>query len=270
MGEIKNQKIAVLLQLDTSDKSLILSGIKIASIFEKELCLVYHFTKKEKEKRDQIRQKLQEYLLPVKNKIPDMKTSTLLVSGRLSEMPELLADDYEAIMIITEAFRFKTYSRAAASSPVPFLFINSDAPVSSFRKIVLPLDIRKENSDTALWCSWFGRFNRAEIVAVGAADKGKEMQKMVGQNILLTKKLFNKFNIQHKIYKGKKSSLGNAFEAHELAKSSESDLLVILGSSTITPLDWLIGLPERKIIRDAKNLPVLFVNPRMDNYILCE
>jgi hypothetical protein len=270
MGEIKNQKIVVLLHLAPSDKTLILNGIKIASIFKKELCLAYHYTKQEKEKRDEIRQKLKEYLLPVKNEIPDMKTSTLLVSGRVSEMPELLADDYEAIMLITEAFRFKTYSKAAASSPVPFLFISSDAPVSSFQKIVLPIDIRKENSDTALWGSWFGRFNQAEIVAVGAADKGKEMQKMVGQNIVLTKKLFNKFNIQHKIYRGKKSSLGNAFEALELAKSSDSDLLVILGSSAITPLDRLIGLPERKIIRDAENLPVLFVNPRMDNYILCE
>lgn len=270
MAEIKEQKIAVLLHLDPSDKSLILNGIKIATIFKKELCLVCHYSRKEKEKRDEIRQKLQDYIIPVKNEIPELKTSILLVPGRISELPELLADDYEVIILIAGAFRFKTYSRAAASSPVPFLFINPDVPVSEFRKIVLPIDIRKENSDTALWCSWFGRFNHAEIVVIGAADKGKEMQKLVGQNILLTKKLFRKFNIQHKIYKGKKSSLGNAFEALELAKSSDSDLLVILGSSTITPLDWLIGLPERKIIRDAEELPVLFVNPRMDNYILCD
>lgn len=270
MGEKKEQKIIVLIHFSNSDKSLILNGIKIASIFKKELCLVYHYTKQEKQKRDEIRQKMQEYLLPVKKEIPEMKTSILLVSGAISEMPELLADDYEAIMLIAEAFRFRTYARAAASSPVPFLFINPGAPVSAFQKIVLPIDIRKENSDTVLWCSWFGRFNHAEIVAVGARDKDKDMQKMVGQNILLTKKLFKKFNIQHKIYKGTKSSLGNAFEALELAKSSDSDLLVILGSSTITPLDWLIGLPERKIIRQAENIPVLFVNPRLDNYILCD
>jgi len=134
----------------------------------------------------------------------------------------------------------------------------------------MPVDIRKENSDAALWCSWFGRFNKSEVVVIGANDKDREMQKMVGHNILLAKKLFNKFQIRHKVYKGIKSSLGNAFEALELAKSSESDLLVILGSSTITPLDWLIGLPERKIIKQAEQLPVLFINPRRDNYILCD
>ncbi len=270
MSEKKEQKIVVLTHLVPTDKALILNGIKIASIFNKELCLVYRYTKKEKEKRDEIRQKLQEYLEPVKKEIPALKTSAMLVGGRVTEMPELLADDYEAIMLITESFRFKNYAKATASSPVPFLFIDPEAPVSMFSKIVLPVDIRKENSDTALWCSWFGRFNNAEIVVIGASDKGKEMQKMVGQNIRLTKNLFSKFKIQHKIYKGRKSSLGNAFEALELAKSSGSDLLVILGSSTITPLDWLIGLPERKIIRQSEKLPVLFVNPRRDNYILCD
>ena len=270
MSERKEQKIVVLINLTPSDKSLILNGIKIASVFNKELCLVYHYQKKEKEKRNSIRQKLQDYLVPVKNEIPGMKTSTLLISVPVSEMPDLLADDYEAIMLIAEASRFRSYAGAAAASPVPFLFTNPEAQVSSFSRIVMPVDIRKENSDSASWCSWFGRFNRSEIVVVGANDKSKEMQKMTGQNILLIKKLFNKFHIQHKIYRGRKTSLGNTFEALELAKSSGSDLLVILGSSTITPLDWLVGLPERKIIGHAEKLPVLFINPRRDNYILCD
>lgn len=270
MSEKKEQKIVVLTHLVPTDKALILNGIKIASIFSKELCLVYRYTKKEKDERDLIRQKLQEYLVPVKNEIPGLKTSVMLISGPVSEIPEQLADDYEAILFITESLRFKSYAKATTSSPVPFLFIDPEAPVSMFSKIVMPVDIRKENSDSALWCSWFGRFNKAEIVVIGANDKDREMQKMVGHNILLTKKLFNKFHIRHKIYKGKKSSLGNAFEALELAKSSGSDLLTVLGSSTITPLDWLIGLPERKIIKQAEKLPVLFINPRRDNYILCD
>jgi len=95
MSERKEQKIVVLINLTPSDKSLILNGIKIASVFNKELCLVYHYKKKEKKKRNSIRQKLQDYLIPVKNEIPEMKTSTLLISGPVSEMPDLLADDYD-------------------------------------------------------------------------------------------------------------------------------------------------------------------------------
>jgi hypothetical protein len=270
MSEQKEQKIAVLVHLNSSDKSLILNGIKIASIFKKELTLVYRTSKKDAKNQTRIKQNLHEYLVPVKKEIPGLKTSSLLISAPLQEMPGMLADDFEVIMLIAKAKDFRHYSKAATESPVPFLFVNPEAAVSSFSKIVLPVDIRKGNSDGALWSSWFGRFNRAEIVVIAANDKNREMQKMVGQNILLIKKLFNKFNIQNKIYKGSNSSLKNAFEALELAKSSGSDLLVILGSSTITPLDWVVGLPERKIIGQAGNLPVLFINPRRDNYILCE
>lgn len=270
MSEKKIQKIAVLITFSPSDKSLILNGVKIASIFKNELCLVYCYSKRKKQKRKSLKQKMQEYLMPLKREIPGLITSSLFVSGSVSEIPEILADDYETIMIIAAAGRFRHYSKAAPESPVPFLFVHPEAAVPAFSKIILPLDMRSEISDSALWSSWFGRFNHSEVVVVAANDKSRDAQKQVAKNIILTKKLFSKFSITHKIYKGQKSSLGNAFEALDLAKSSGSDLLIALGSLTITPLDWVVGLPERKIIKQAGELPVLLVNPRRDNYILCD
>jgi hypothetical protein len=132
-------------------------------------------------------------------------------------------------------------------SPVPFLFVNEKCEkYSEFKKLILPIDLRKENADSALWCSYFGRFNSSAIVVVAANDKNKDELKQVTTNVAICKKLFQKFKIEHKIFRGTKSSLQNSFEALQLAQSSESDLLVILGSSTITPLDLLIGLPEKK------------------------
>ncbi len=103
-----------------------------------------------------------------------------------------------------------------------------------------------------------------------ANDRSKEGQNNVARNLVFAKRLYKKFKLNHKIFKGTKSSLGNSFEALDLAHSSGSNLLIILGSSTITPLDWLVGLPERKIVKKAGNLPILIVNPRKDNYILCD
>lgn len=270
MSKSRNQKIAVLITFTLADKSLIINGIITASIFKKELCLVFHHKKKEQKKRSLFKQKLQELLVPVKKEIPQLKTSILLLSGPVTEIPELLADDHETILIIAGSRCFRNYSKAVTRSPVPFLFVAPDAPGSSFKKIIMPLDLRKENSDSALWCSWFGRFNQSEIVIVAANDKGKDEQKQIARNVYLTNKLLTQLQIAHKIYKGRKSSLQNAFEALELARSSNSDLLVILGSSTITPIDILVGLPERKIVQQAEKLPVLVINPRRDNYVLCD
>jgi hypothetical protein len=270
MGEKKDQKIVVFTTLSPADKNLILNGVKLVSIFKKELCLAYRMTKSEWKNSDFFRQKLVEYTITLKKELPALKVSALLLKERLNELPEILADDYEAILFIADSDLYKKYSKAVTHSPVPFLFINTLAPLSSYKNIVLPVDLRKENSDSALWASWFGRFNQAEIVAIAAGDKSRDAQKQTGQNVLLTKKLLLKFNVGHKIYKGQKSSLQNSFEATEFALSAKADMLILLGSSVITPLDLLIGLPERKIIKKMKHIPVLLVNPKRDNYILCD
>jgi len=270
MSENKAQKIAVLTQLNQSDKTLILNGIKLASIFKKELCLVYNYTPKEKSKHHEFKNILENYLQTVKREIPLLKTSVLVLSKKKLILPVTLADDYETIIIIANSIDFKLYSRSVSESPVPFLFVHPDSTVSGFNKVVVPVDLRGQISDSAVWSSYFGRFNNAEFIAVAATEKGKDEQRQVTKNVVLTKKLYEKFNLRHKIYKGEKSSWRNAFEALDFAKSAGCNLFILLGSSAITPLDYLVGLPDRKIIKLANELPVLYINPRRDNYVLCD
>lgn len=271
MSENRQQKIVVLLSFTPSDKNVVLNGIKIAGIFKKELCLLYNFSKKEKQKKDSLKAKLQDYVFSIISEIPSLRISFLLISEKRSYLPEILADEYEAIIIIAAASEFSTYSKSVRESVVPFLFVNGYCDlIPDFKKVILPLDFRPENKDSTLWASYFGRFNRSEIVIINASDKGKEVQHLVAKNAFLAKNLFMKFKIEHRIFKGSKSSFRNSFEALQLAQTSNSNLLIILGSSSITPLDWLIGLPERKIVKQAVDLPVLIVNPRKDNYLLCD
>jgi len=234
--------------------------------------LVYNYSGREKKKYKEIKQGLQNYTEPIKKEAVGVIVSTLMMSEKKAYLAEKLADDLDAILILAPAVAFKRHSKSLSESPVPYLFIHPEGATKNveFKKLIVPVDLRKESSEGALWASYFGRFNNSAVAVVAAKDKYAEDKKKVTKNVLLFKKFFQKFNINHKIYKGTKTSLGNAFEALDLAKSSKSDLLIILGSSTITPLDKLIGLPERKIIEKAKELPVLVINPRKDNYILCD
>ena len=271
MTESKQQKIIVFVSFNDFDKNLILNGIRLATIFKKELCLCYNYSIKEKKELDMLKQKLSDYTFPIKNEIPQLKVSTLLSSENLSYLPEKLADDFEAILLVADANDYKKYKNAIHETSVPFLFVNGkEKVVSEFKKLILPIDFRKENQDSMLWSSYFGRFNSAGVIVVAASDKASEEQRQVKVNIALCKKLFQKFSVEHKIFRGTKSSMGNSFEALDLALSSNSDLIIILGSSVITPLDFLIGLPEKKLVKRAGNLPVMLVNPQKDNYILCD
>ncbi len=266
----KEQKIVVFVTLTADDKNLILNGIRLAGIFKKELCLVFPFKINNRKDRNFINIKLNEYLIPLAKEMPLLKTSAFIAEEKLIDLPDVLADDYEAIILLARASDYKKFSTSVTHSPVPFLFVDPGAPTSVFQKIVMPIDIRKENSDAAMWCSWFGRFAKSEIIGVAASEKGRVSQRDMAKNVMLIKKLFQKTEVSHKLFKGKKSSFYNSFEALDLAINSDTDLLVILGSSFITPLDWIIGLPERKIISKAGKIPVLLVNPRRDNYLLCD
>ncbi len=270
MSEKKEQKIVVLTSLTPDDKNLILSGIKLATVFKKTICFAYLLSKKTKALKPHIEEELNRYARPVNQEIPTLITSIAVLQATFRNLPAVLADEHEAIMLIASATQFRTYARAVPSSPIPFLFIHPECPPVSLNHIILPVDLRKENSDAMLWSSWFGRFAKSNITIIAASEKSRDSQQLVHHNILLAKKLFQKFNVSHRIIKGEKGSFRNSFEAMEYARESDTDLVILLGSSFITPLDRLIGLPERKIISNEKNLPVLLINPRIDNYMLCD
>ncbi|HPF51262.1 MAG TPA: hypothetical protein PK335_06780 [Draconibacterium sp.] len=269
MTEKKEQKILVIIEQGDNDQSLIKHGIKLAFIFKKELCLFFHASSGKKQ-QSEARELLNNYARRIKSEIPVLPVSSLVLFGDKSSVPDVLAEDHEAILLVANAENFRKYTSMLAESPIPFLFVHSQSEMIDYNHLIQPIDMRKENSDGSLWCSYFGRFNQAEIVAVAAKDTTKEAQSGVAKNVLLTKKLYQKFSIEHKIYKGTRSSFRNSYEALELAHVSDCNLFVMLGSSSVTPLDYLVGLPERKIIKRAGKLPVMVINPRRDNYILCD
>ena len=268
MANKQEQKIIVFTSLGEGDDVLIQHAIKLAFIFKKELCLLYNLpSNKQKEAS---REHLFSYVQKIKEELPGFAVSTLLLAEKKSSLPDVLAENHEGILIVANATKFKQYSRSLSESPIPFIFVHPDSKINDYNRLVQPMDLRKENSDGSLWCSYFGRYNQAEIVIVAANDKSKEGKQNVAKNVILSRKLYAKFGIKHTVYKGSKSSFRNAFEVLDHALASDCNLFVCLGSSSITPLDYLVGLPERKLINKAGKLPVMIVNPRRDNYILCD
>src|SRR5690606_3446142 len=158
MSGKKNQKIIVLTSLSDADKSIINHGVKMALMFRKDLCLAYHLNKKDRKNRNLIELRLNKYLGNITTKAPDLHLSVLLTEEPLRHLPETMANSQEAIMLITTADEYKKYAVAVIESPIPFLFAGRDSVVIDYKKVVLPVDLRRENSDTALWCTWFGRF----------------------------------------------------------------------------------------------------------------
>lgn len=263
------QKIVVLTQLNDSDVNLILCGTRLATLFSKELCLFYHATGNYHAGR--IDEQLKKYQEKLHAKIPGLPVSILVGNFRKPTMALVLADEHEAILLVAGSSRIKNLSSTLQNSPVPFIFISEALPFSSdFRRIIFPVDLRPQNKDAVKWAYYFGKHNRSEIVAIGANDSSGDNRRQVMQILETLKRLVEKSGIPHKIYRGTSGSLRIHNEGLEAARELGGDLILLLGSSTITILDLILGLPETKIVRKAEGMPVLVVNPRRETYLVCE
>jgi hypothetical protein len=60
--------------------------------------------------------------------------------------------------------------------------------------------------------------------------------------------------------------------ATRLAAEKGYNLMVCLTTDTreMDFLDWFIGAQETRVIRNKQKLPILFINPRDDIYVLCD
>lgn len=263
------QKIVVYISPKGTDFHLVPVAESLASKFRKELLLLSLASSLEELKT--MEEMLQHYLRSDRPNIPGIRISSTVLIRPGRNLARILADDMEAIMLVAAARHFRMFSGHLRRSPVPFMFLHSTQEIHpEFKRIIIPVDMRRQMKDALLWSLFFGRNNQSEVIAVGANDRSKEGRHQVNSHLNALKRLFIKSGVPHKIYKGARSSLSIQQEAFETAPALGADLMILLGSSYVTLLDRILGLPEEKIIRKAGNLPVLVVNPRRETYLVCE
>jgi nucleotide-binding universal stress UspA family protein len=269
MSKPEIQKIAVYLSLTLNDTNLVAAGARLAGIFKKELKFIHVVIGSAPPVNAE--EKFREYSENVERLSPGLKVSATILKNPGRQLSRILSDELEIIILVAGAGKFRELSEPLRSSPVPFLFINENEKFScDFRKIIIPVDMRKQNKDSLIWSAFFGRNNKSEIIAIGASDRSKESRKEVAAHLKSLKSLLVKSDVEHKIYKGTRGSMSVQWEALETAGRLGADMIILLGSTYITWLDRLLGLPEEKMIRKAGSLPVLIVNPRRETYLVCD
>jgi len=263
------QKVIVYTALDERDRNLIKTGVQLSVHFGKELCLFHQVSKGyQKENTDE---KLKKYQQILHRDYPNLPVTLLVASFLRGKLAAHLADDHEAIIIIAGASEFKRLAVPLQNSPIPFLFVNEQMDSApDFGKIVFPVDLRRQNRDVLKWILYFGKFYQSEIIAIGANDKQESNRQLVAGHLSALKNMLTRYKVTHKIYRGTLNSLRVHHEGFEAAEQLHAGMLVLLGSSFITLLDLLIGLPEEKIVKKADHFAVLVINPKRETYLVCE
>lgn len=263
------QKIVVICDFSERMRQVIVHGIRMAQMLNKELCLTAHWHRKE-QKAD-IQERLVGATESVRKSFPDLRVSSLMIKNSLSHNIDKLVWEYDAVLIILHKAEVKTALKALRESSIAFLFVQGESPgFLSYKNVLVPLDYRKATKDTALWASFLGRFNRSQVHIVVAKESDKEQAALVQKNLHFFKKFLTNLNVSHHPVAGSTSSWGINNETIAMAQKLKGDVMVLAGSASISLLDLLIGLPEKKLIRRAGDLPVLIINPRKEICMMCE
>jgi hypothetical protein len=250
-------------------KDVIVHGIRIADILKKELCLLAFW--KDKNQKNQIQEKLHQTSTKLKSNLPDSMISTLLLQSSLRDNMAKLVDNYNAVLVVMHQSNIKSALKAFRESTIAFLFVNGSLPeFLRYKNVLVPVDCRKSSKEASLWPSYLGRFNQSMVHLVCANDTEPDQAKMLKNNMSFIQKFFLNLNVRHRFIAGKSTSWGIFNETLANASGWNADVMTFAGSTSITFLDLIIGLPEEKIVRKAGNLPVLIINPRKDVCILCD
>ena len=263
------QKIIVICDFTDRMNEVIMHGISLAQALGKELCLTGCWTNKEH--KSQVQEKLIGATESIRPNFPKLRISSLLIKNSLNENIDQLIDEYDAVLIILHKSSMKMGLKALRESSIAFLFVQgSSTDYLGYKNVLVPLDYRKATKDTALWASFLGRLNKALVQIVYAHEKDMEQANLIMKNLNFFKRFLSNLYVKHQGVEGKTSSWGIFNETLQMAGELGGDVIVIAGSASISLLDMIIGLPEKKIIQRSGELPVLIINPRKEICMVCD
>lgn len=263
------QKIIVICDFSERMKEVIIHGARMADMLKKELCLTAIW--KDKSQKSEIQDKIVQTTRNLKSNLPDLPISWLLLQKSLRDNMQKLVDEYNGVLVVLHQTDIHWVLKAFQQSSIAFLFVNGDLPrFLSYKNVLVPVDYRKASKETSLWASYLGRFNRSQVQLIYAHETNNEDAGRLMKNLEFFKKFLSSLNVRHQQIAGKASSWGICNETLDRAEKWMGDLMIFSGSSSITLLDLMIGLPEKRIVKKAGHLPILLINPRKDICMMCD
>lgn len=152
-------------------------------------------------------------------------------------------------------------------------YLTVQEPIRSpqqLQNVALAVEFKKETKEKFIWASYFARFNHSAVHALHYDYKDE----------ILRRKWFDNMNFLHKLF----SALEIGFTPHVIPDKStfedinalrycaehHYDLLVSVTTDERDPLEFFIGTQEQHTIVNSQHIPILFLNPREDLYVICD
>ena len=134
------------------------------------------------------------------------------------------------------------------------------------------IDFRKESKEKLIWASYFSRFNHSRLTMLHFNYTDEGLHTKWHNYVRFMNKFFNGLGVTY----NQQSVSGHALFPETLVCDTAAHigcgLLISVTTDTrdLDIIEWFAGTQERRTIRNPHHLPVLYINPRNDIYVLCD
>lgn len=163
-------------------------------------------------------------------------------------------------------------------SRVPVLTIGEKEPKENdYQKIILPLDTNCQEKELALWASYFPAYLQKNCPNIPKENllihiiynqyKDKLLRHKTENNIAFVTKMFNNLEAPYQLHPCTDVDNIQTFGL-QFAKERNGVMLFLM-TEHYSLVDLIFGPIENNILGNAEHVPVLCLNARGDNFVLC-
>lgn len=224
----------------------------------------------------------QKRLCAIKEKNPTEDVNFCVLKGRTREIINLLPTLLNAVVIVAGVDRKASLLKPTNPRRViydfgqcrtAYLTVQNDAQApSGLHDVALRIDYNRESKEKLIWSSYFARFNGSRLHVMHEEYRDSGLRTKFENNMLFLDKFFAGVGVGHETELIPTATNFPDKNAIMQAAKKGYDLMICITTDIreLDFLDWFIGAQETRTIKNKQRLPVLFINPRDDIYVLCD
>lgn len=218
---------------------------------------------------EQLRHKAEEYSQTYNVHITDA-----VVKGDIYKTIAEYAESLEAKLVVMGTHGIKGIQKVKGSrafkvmygSKIPFLIIKDKPRLNEgIKRIVVPIDGKSENIEKMDNAIFFANQLGLKIYIITSAESHKSTTKQIHINLNVAKKLLAKNQVDYEIQTAQKKAKFSK-ETIRYAQDIKANLILIITTGNKLK-DYLKGEHEQYIIDNDAKIPVMCVNPTINEFI---
>ncbi len=149
--------------------------------------------------------------------------------------------------------------RVMAGSRIPFYVVQEPPKRLALRRVVFPIDFRKENKEKLAWISYLSKYYTSKIFLF----KPNANDYIIRNNLEFAKRFLEGKNIDYEIVTAKRK-FNMVQETIEFAHNISAELIIIMLSKNLTIAKTMMGLKDQNYISNQYKIPIMCLNARSD------